>query len=145
MFSLPRPKHKQYCSKNVDKSLGSFVSRMLAEDHPLRQWILMCLVKEFSITKENMCSMARKPLYAEMNIGVEPTDVEQLFKLQRVKDPSAFKHKGIDGIVQVHSIAELARLPYYTNFATPTMMDAWKEIRAGMDHYGQVLNTIAQW
>lgn len=110
---------------------------MTAEDHPLRPWILMCLVKEFSITTENMCSMARKPLYAEMNLGVEPTDVRRLFQVQSSKDPTAFDHKGVDGMVQVHNISELARLPCYTNFATPAMMDEWKDFRSIMDRTGR--------
>ncbi|KAF5317835.1 hypothetical protein D9619_012639 [Psilocybe cf. subviscida] len=133
-----RSKHKQYCSKNVEKNLGSFVQRMLSHDHPLRQWIHMCLVKEFSITKENMCAMARKPLYAQMNIGIEPADIRQLFKLQKSNIPADFDHEGpVRGILQMHNIASLDRLPSYTNFATPSMISTWKEVRADMDHAGR--------
>lgn len=97
----------------------------------------MCLVKEFSITKENMCAMARKPLYAQMNIGIEPADIRQLFKLQKSNIPADFDHEGVRGILQMHNIASLDRLPSYTNFATPSMISTWKEVRADMDHAGR--------
>ncbi|KAF5317702.1 hypothetical protein D9619_012640 [Psilocybe cf. subviscida] len=83
-----------------------------------------------------MSELARKPMYAQMNVGLEPTDISELFELLGGGPHSAWDYRGANGMLQVHHLASLDRLPSYTNTPTAEMVEMWTEVRAGMDKRG---------
>lgn len=108
---MSRPVHKRDCAEFRDdgKGLISALQHALNASVPeLAFCIMICVAiefeKEFSISLEEMLEFNKKdPLIACVNVGIEPSHIEDLIDLS--DEMENWDHTGVEGVLQFHHIS----------------------------------------
>ncbi|KAF5317827.1 hypothetical protein D9619_012637 [Psilocybe cf. subviscida] len=124
------------CSPNARKTIMQYSFQLVEPDYELSKYLRMSIVKEFSISTENMAAMARKPLFVQMNVGVEPLDVSEIFRLHKGGHKSTWDYRGVKGVCQMQHIIAIDRLPRHFRFDLEDWLPDWTTEREKADNNG---------
>lgn len=109
----------------------SLVCRSLVSNPLILHYLFVCSALLYDIDKvssqEALRAHARKPLHALVNIGMEPSSINELERLCR--NPTQYDHIGVEGMLQVHDFV----VPTVT---MPDALDAWQQTRNRVDKAG---------
>lgn len=131
-----RASHKPACGGDLGKGLRKLI--IAATNVPLIQeylqiWLAIQYKMDGATTPAQRRELAQRPLFAHIDVGIEPADIADFHRLWRSDSPDQWSHKGVQGILQFHHMS----LPDdwgTANFPiTPAMMAYWKQARAQAD------------
>ncbi|KAF5317826.1 hypothetical protein D9619_012636 [Psilocybe cf. subviscida] len=125
--------HRKFCAINVEESIWPLVKRALAHS-VFSHWMTLCIVKEFGMKKEDLPTLARKPLYVQINVGIEPEDIVQLCRLYHHREK--WDITGVKGMLQFHHMAPHDRWKPGDNDPRPELVRFWQLLRNQTDAAG---------
>lgn len=140
-YRVSRRNHKRICVEDQGKGITS-IARKAFSNPLILDLIMQALACEFELDDspsplERLKTLAREPIFAQMDVIMEPRDVSQLTHLFEQRE--SWDYLGVEGIFQIKG---LHKDIFRTKDDIPTLMLQVTRLRSELDTVGLAMIPI---
>lgn len=119
--------------KGIKKLIMAATNAPLIQEY-LQVWLAMRYKMDEATTPAERRALARRQLFAHIDVAIEPAEIEDFRRLWVSDSPEKWNHVGVRGMLQFHHLSAPedwgpGRFPI-----TPAMMAYWRQAREQADH-----------